>query len=217
MSLLIGSELFQVPVRSLKHSHQYLVAHQKQSGLYQIQARFAETIDFQVAGTKSMTHKKLTATIAATHKKEVRARLIVVEEDPEKLKSRIEKEMNDKVKMHRKATGVRRRRNIGEELEDSDDEHYHRGNRDIADRVAGYDEYEADGESFLEGLTISDFVVADEDVEEERDKRILNAKSLSKRKAKKLSSESEASASNSEEERPKKRSKKVAITSDEDD
>jgi hypothetical protein len=70
---------------------------------------------------------------------------------------------------------------------------------------------------FLEGLTTSDFVVADEDVEEERDKRILNAKSSSKRKAKKLSSESEASASNSEEERPRKRSKKVAITSDEDD
>lgn len=95
-SLLLGDEMFDVVLaKSEGQDYQYLVATYRNpdggQGAFQTQMRLKEHMSFRPAGLHSNMHKKLTASIAAKHKKEAKTRLTEVDIDPDKVKEEAEK------------------------------------------------------------------------------------------------------------------------------
>lgn len=91
LSLLLGEEMFDVVLSKQEQEYQYLVATHVEEGLFQTQTRFKEHMTFRPTGLNSAVHKKLTASIAAKHKKEAKTQLTEVDIDPEKAKELAEK------------------------------------------------------------------------------------------------------------------------------
>jgi hypothetical protein len=83
--------MFDVVISKQEQEFQYLVATHPGQGVFQTQARFKEHMAFRPSGLQSQMHKKLTASIAAKHKKEAKTRLTEVDIDPEKAKEEAEK------------------------------------------------------------------------------------------------------------------------------
>lgn len=83
--------MFDVVLSKQEQEYQYLVATHQEEIVFQTQARFQEHMTFRPSGLNSRIHQKLTATIAAKHKKEAKTRLTDVQIDPDKVKEEAEK------------------------------------------------------------------------------------------------------------------------------
>ena len=91
LSLLLGQELLKIEIQDLKTQQQYLTALYPQDGYLQMQHKIEKSISFRPYSMSSLTHRKFTRAVASKHKKENRAIIFAMKEDPEKLKMQIEK------------------------------------------------------------------------------------------------------------------------------
>ncbi|KAI9010133.1 Leo1-like protein-domain-containing protein [Hyaloraphidium curvatum] len=221
-SLLLGDEMFDVVLSTTQEEFQYLVATHKSEQLLQTQARFKEHMTFRPSGLQSSIHKKLTASIAAKHKKEAKTRLTDVDIDPEKAKEEAEKLEMELRKTNRKLQ--QRRRNYNRSLrtgdldDDSDDDAYAAGNRNIARNLSqdAVEEDDEDDDSFIEDDE------EEETRERERDQRLLKVKRGvdDRPKAKSTASmvkELDASSGSDSDDIGRQRKKRRTVLSDSDD
>lgn len=91
MSLLLGSEYFDVNVKPMSNEeHHYLLAHQTSSGILESHLKFTNNMVFRPSDLKSDTHRNLTAQIADKHVKKTRTKMFMTEQDPELVKQEAE-------------------------------------------------------------------------------------------------------------------------------
>jgi len=85
LSLLLGDEMFEVNIHEID-SHQYIIVHHSNEGVLQTQAQLTNSMSFQPYGIKSLTHKKLTASIAEKHQRAVKTKMFTGEHNKEDLR-----------------------------------------------------------------------------------------------------------------------------------
>ena len=91
MSLMLGSEFFDVRCQSMEDQYQYLVALHPEQNVFQTQVKIEEKMAFRPFSTSSYTHKKLTASVLAKHQKVTRTKMHTTVIDPNRLKIEAEK------------------------------------------------------------------------------------------------------------------------------
>jgi len=70
-------------------SHQYVVVLHSKEGVLQTQAQLTTSMSFQPYGLKSLTHKKLTASIAEKHQRSVKTKMFTGEHNKNDLRQEI--------------------------------------------------------------------------------------------------------------------------------
>ncbi|KAG2184530.1 hypothetical protein INT43_000439 [Umbelopsis isabellina] len=169
MSLLLGSEYFDVNVKPMSNEeHHYLLAHQTSSGILESHLKFTNNMVFRPSDLKSDTHRNLTAQIADKHVKKTRTKMFMTEQDPELVKQEAEMAEQERLRAKRKLESSRRRaedrysydRPLRYEYEDEE-----------VGGAGGRDEYDED-------FVVDDDIVEEEEEEKERrrEERLSNLK-----------------------------------------
>ncbi|KAH6581987.1 hypothetical protein BASA61_008734 [Batrachochytrium salamandrivorans] len=188
-SLLLGEELFEVAVTSLRDQHHYLALQHSQENYVQNRARFSKAMSFRPYSTQSLTHKKVTMAIVNMHTKQSRTKLISTTEDPEKAKLQVEKAENERLKARRKLESKRSSSNTldrgsrGRYYDGSDEEsHYRSGNRNMADtlRARRYDYLDDEEEEEDDDFVVADDAMDDDENDRRRSTKLMEAKSFSR-------------------------------------
>jgi len=168
LSLLLGDEMFEVNLHEID-SHQYIVVNHSKEGVLQTQTQLTNSMSFQPYGIKSLTHKKLTASIAEKHQRSVKTKVFTGEHDKNDLRQEVKDNRRINQKLERLQQRKNRskntennkahnRRNTNNESEEDEDSYSSRK----ASRYNQYEEEENDSE---------DFIVDDDEYDEEEEER----------------------------------------------
>lgn len=141
-SLMIGDELFEANVNDVSKSQFNLLQYHQAQGCFQTITKFKKSMSFRPHSTSSSTHKKLTRAIAKKHAKIDKTKTLITKEDPDKIRSELEKRVNENLKAQRKREAKERallERTMGEGEYDSDLEaSYRRGDSSLMNRLNKY-------------------------------------------------------------------------------
>jgi len=80
--------MFEVNLNEID-SHQYIIVHHSKEGVLQTQAQLMNSMAFQPYGIKSLTHKKLTASIAEKHQRAIKTKMFTGEHNKNDLRQEI--------------------------------------------------------------------------------------------------------------------------------
>ncbi|ORX42030.1 Leo1-domain-containing protein [Piromyces finnis] len=175
LSLLLGDEMFEVNLNEID-SHQYIIVHHSKQGVLQTQAQLKNSMAFQPYGIKSLTHKKLTASIAEKHQRAVKTKMFTGEHN----KNDLRQEIKDNRRINQKLERLQQKKNKPKNTENTRS-HTRNNNNNNSDEEESYSQksrynrYEDEGDS-------EDFIVDDDEYDEEeerereKEERILKAK-----------------------------------------
>lgn len=100
---MLGDECFDVGSKPVvPEEHVFLLAHQTESGALESQVEFTEHMTFRPSGLSSQTHRHITAQIADRQVKKNKTKMYFTEKDPELVKQELEMQENERLKAQRK-------------------------------------------------------------------------------------------------------------------
>lgn len=187
LSLLLGDEMFEVHLNEIDN-HQYLIVHHSHEGVLQTQAQFTNTMSFQPYGIKSLTHRKLTASIAERHQRAIKTKVFTGEHSKEALRQEIKdnRRINQRIERLKKQKKPRPKNSEGRDGREEDNEKYGKSSRyhryDDDEEEEEEEEEEEDSEGFI---VDDDYDEEEEQREREKEERILKAKREGERQRRK--------------------------------
>ncbi|KAJ1995003.1 Paf1 complex component [Dimargaris cristalligena] len=110
MSLVLGSEFFDVIVKPVDNPYCLLTTLPAQDDIQQGCCQVSHTASFRPSSTTSLTHKKLSKSIADRHRKKTRTKLYNTTKDPELLKRELEVQENERLKAIKRLEATRARK-----------------------------------------------------------------------------------------------------------
>jgi RNA polymerase-associated protein LEO1 len=196
LSLLLGDEMYEVNLQEID-SHQYVVVLHSKEGVLQTQAQLTTSMSFQPYGLKSLTHKKLTASIAEKHQRSVKTKMFTGEHN----KNDLRQEIKDNRRINQRLERLQQRKNKSKNTENT--RAHHNKNKESEDeddsysrKSSRYNRYEEE-----EDIDSDNFVVNDDEYDEEeeeerqraKEERILKAKREGEKQRRRLEKQKELS------------------------
>jgi len=173
LSLLLGDEMFEVNIHEID-SHQYIIVHHSNEGVLQTQAQLTNSMSFQPYGIKSLTHKKLTASIAEKHQRAVKTKMFTGEHNKEDLRqepkdNRRINQMIERLQQRKNKPKAERSHTRNKNIDSEDEDDSFRKSR-----YNHYEEEEGDSEDFI--VDDDEYDEEEEERQRKKEERILKAK-----------------------------------------